>query len=349
MRSLPLLALALTTSFGLTACGVDPASTTAADAGAVAAPAAETGAFPATIEHKFGSTEVTSAPKRVVTVGLTEQDALLALGVVPVGVTRWFGEAEGAIFPWATDALAAAGGELPEVLDSTNGIEVEKVAALDPDLIIAINSGMTEQEYALLSKVAPTVASADEVDYTSSWQDITELVGTAVGKPAEAEQLIDDVEGQLAAAAAEHPEFEDAQAAVVTPYEGLFVYGEEDSRGQMLDELGFEFPEALVDPRTDAFGWSLSAERASDLADLDAVVWLDYEAADAGMKKLFEGTPAHRQGRWFDISDANGGAYYVAQSMVTPLSIPYVLERYVPQLAAAVDGDPKTEVQVVKD
>ena len=350
--------LTLALSPALVACGSEDdagtetsAGTSAdgADAGAEETTCVESGALPATIEHKFGTTEVTEAPERVVTVGLTEQDAVLALGVVPVGVTKWFGEAPGAIFPWATDALEAAGGELPEVLESTDGIEVEKVAALDPDLIIAINSGMTEQEYELLSKIAPTVASDDEVDYTASWQDITETVGTALGRPAAAEQVIEDVEGQLEAAASEHPEFEGKQAAVVTPYEGLFVYGEEDSRGQMLEELGFEFPEVLEDPDTEAFGWSLSAERTSDLEQLDTVVWLDYDSADAAMKELFEGTSTFEEGRFFDISDADGGAYYVAQSMVTPLSIPYVLERYVPQLAAAVDGDPATEVPAVTD
>ncbi|WP_295656646.1 iron-siderophore ABC transporter substrate-binding protein [uncultured Nocardioides sp.] len=342
-RTATAAALILALTPALAACGAGDDAT--ADAGPDAV--AEEGAFPATIEHKYGATEVTEAPERVVTVGLTEQDAVLALGVVPVGVTKWFGEAPGAIFPWATDALDAAGGELPEVLESADGIQVEKVAALEPDLIIAINSGMTEQEYDLLSRIAPTVASDDEVDYTASWQDITETVGTALGRPAEATRIIEDVEGRLEAAAAEHPEFEGKQAAVVTAYEGLFVYGEGDSRGQMLEELGFEFPEVLEDPDSEAFGWSLSAERTSDLGQLDAVVWLDHDTADPAMKELFEGSRAFEEGRWFDISDADGGDYHVAQSMVTPLSIPYVLERYVPQLAAAVDGDPATEVPAV--
>ena len=69
-------------------------------------------------------------------------------------------------------------------------------------------------------------------------------------------------------------------------------------------------------------------------------MWLDLEA-DAAVKKVFDQTTTSAEGRWFDISSADGD-YYVAHSFVTPLSIPYVLERYVPQLAAAVDGDPAT-------
>ena len=86
----------------MVACGgeeADPAGTTsAADSG----DGPEAGAFPVTIEHKFGSTQLDKAPTRVVCVGLVEQDALLALGIVPVGVTKWFGDAPAQIFPWAT-------------------------------------------------------------------------------------------------------------------------------------------------------------------------------------------------------------------------------------------------------
>ena len=67
-------------------------------------------AQPVTIEHKYGSTTVSEAPTRVVTVGLVEQDALLALGVVPVGTTEWYGEQPGALWPWAQAELETLGG-----------------------------------------------------------------------------------------------------------------------------------------------------------------------------------------------------------------------------------------------
>ena len=45
------------------------------------------GVFPVTVDHQFGNTTVERQPVRVVSVGLTEQDVLLQLGIVPVGVT----------------------------------------------------------------------------------------------------------------------------------------------------------------------------------------------------------------------------------------------------------------------
>ena len=130
----------------------------------------------------------------------------------------------------------------------------------------------------------------------------------------------------------------------MTPYEGLFVYGPEDPRRGCSTDLGFTFPDVLEIDDAE-FGVSISAERAADLDEVDVAVWLDL-TADAQVKKVFDKTTTAKEGRWFDISDADG-AYYVAHSFVTPLSIPYVLERYVPQLAAAADGDPATRPPAV--
>ncbi len=319
----------------LAACGDDGSSSRAvgSTAGATASDA-----FPVTIAHKYGETTLTKAPSRVVCVGLTEQDALLALGIVPVAVTDWFGDAPGRIFSWAEHLLGDA--ELPEVLD---GVEVEKIAALAPDLIIGQYAGITEKEYELLSKVAPTVVQSGEyADYGMPWDEMAVTIGKAVGQGAKMQEIVDGVKQQVADAAAAHPEFAGKEAMVVTPYEGLFIYGPEDPRSRMLVGLGFEFPTDVFGRAGDEFGTSLSAESTSDLDQVDVAVWLDLEA-DKSVKRVFDETTTAAEGRYFDISSADGD-YYVAHSFVTPLSIPYVLERYVPQLAAAIDGDPATAV-----
>src|SRR5690349_19485539 len=119
------------------ACGDDKAP-----AASAASSSAGSAAFPVSIEHKYGTTEITKVPQRVVVVGLTEQDALLALGVVPVATTKWFGENPGEIWPWAKEKLGSAA--VPESLTNTDGIQFEKVAALKPDLIVGLYSGLTQ-------------------------------------------------------------------------------------------------------------------------------------------------------------------------------------------------------------
>jgi len=303
------------------------------------APEGSSSSLPVTIEHKYGETEFTEVPERVVVVGLQEQDTLIDLGIVPVGITYWFGDEDG-INPWAESALPD-GAEMPEVLDSTNGVPVEKVAALSPDLIIGEYSAMTEDEYELLSQIAPTLAQSGEyADYSMPWQEMALKIGQAVGQEEEITEKIDAVEAQFEQYAADNPDFEGTTTALVTPYEGLFVYGPDDPRARLLEELGFDTrTSALFDEQSD-FGSSLSAENTGDLDDIDVTVWYDREA-EADVAKVYEGTTAFEEGRWVDISDADG-AYYVAHSFTNTLALPYVLERYVPQLAAAVDGDPDT-------
>jgi iron complex transport system substrate-binding protein len=77
-RTFAVLAAFLLTAV-LAACG---SGEQAAPQNPGAAPPAGT-PFPVTIEHAFGTTTVERAPERVVTLGVTDADAVLALGTTP--------------------------------------------------------------------------------------------------------------------------------------------------------------------------------------------------------------------------------------------------------------------------
>jgi iron complex transport system substrate-binding protein len=323
-----------------------PAEPTAAPT-AEAAPATAAGdpsAFPVTIEHKFGSTEITALPTRIVAIGLTEQDALLALGVVPVGTTEWFGEYPGAIWPWAQDKLDALGGATPEVLGDASTINFEKIVELKPDVILALYSGVTQEQYDLLAQIAPTVAQPkDYVDYGIPWQELTQTVGKVVGQEERANELIAEVDAQFAAIRAEHPEFNGATGIVATPYEGIWVYGPEDVRGRFLTSLGFTLPENLAEITGADFGGNLSMERA-DVLNVDAIIWLDASEAKGPLGgPVYASLPVHTEGREVYLSSYEG-PLGGATSFVTVLSLPFLLDGLVPLLADAVDGDPATVV-----
>ena len=303
-------------------------------------------AQPVTIEHKYGSTTVPETPTRVVTVGLVEQDALLALGVVPVGTTEWYGEQPGALWPWAQTELESLGGELPTVIGGPSGVNFEAVLALEPDLILALYSGVTQEEYAQLSAIAPTVAQpAGYVDYGVPWGELTRTVGQAVGRADAAAVVVSEVEAQLAGVQTAHPEFVGATAAVAAPFEGVYVYGPEDARGRLLDDLGFVLPEELGAVTEGSFGGNLSTERL-DLLDVDVLVWLNVaDGAGPLTNPLYRSLRVSAEGREVFL-DSLTDPLGAATSFVTPLSLPFLLDGLVPRLASAIDGDPATEVLV---
>ena len=330
---LTLLALPLAlAALGLAACGGssdDLESATTAKA--------EDGALPATVEHKYGTTTIEEAPKRIVVTGLREQDALLALGDAPVATTEWYGKKPGAIFPWAERALGES--PLPEVLDNTDGIQFEEIARLDPDLIVSIYSDLTEQEYGTLSQMAPTLAPpADTIDFGSTWDQELAMVGEAVGKPAAAEEIQDETEDLLASTAAEYPEFEGRTAAYATFYDGVYVYGPKDPRTLMLNELGFEFPEGLKEVGGDQFGGNIPDEEV-DRLDLDVTVWFADPGLEAKIKEhpVYRGLAVRRDDR--DLFMAEKGEVYDATTFVSPLSIPVLADRLPSLLSRALRGE----------
>ena len=332
MRALVLLTVLL---LAVTGCGSDEKPEAAgAQQGS--------GTFPVTIKNKYGDTVVKAAPRRIVTVGLVEQDALLALGVVPVATTEWFGEKPGALFPWAKAKLGNA--SLPQVLSDKDGIQFEKIAALQPDLIIGLYSGITADDYQKLSAIAPTVAQPVGVpDYGVAWQDVARTVGQAVGKPKQAGELVQGIEKRFDAVRAEHPVFKGKTALMASAYQGYFVYGVQDPRSRLLTDLGFSLPAGLGKLFGDKFGGNLSAERIS-LLDQQALVWFPAPGGTAKLKAdpLYKNLKVRTEGRDVFVEQTDDNQLYGAISFVSVLSLPIVIDELVPQLAAAVDGNPVT-------
>lgn len=325
----------------LSACGA-PAATQEAPL----EPASADASFPVTIEHKYGSTTITEKPDRIVLVGLTEQDALLALAEVPVATREWYGERPGAIFEWAQHKLGNAA--VPEVLPSVE-LNFEQIAALQPDVIVGLYSGLTAEEYDTLSKIAPTVAQPGEyVDYGIPWQELTRKVGLIVGKSAEAETLVADVEAQLAAVREEHPEFAGATGVVASTWgfpDTYYAYHSQDPRNRLLTSLGFVIPTEVDQMAQDTFGASISRERL-DIVDVDALVWITFSDEENETIKndaLYQNLTARQEARDIFISESD--PLYDALNFNTVLSLPFTLEHLVPQLAAAVDGDPATNTE----
>ncbi|MEL7314678.1 MAG: iron-siderophore ABC transporter substrate-binding protein, partial [Cyanobacteria bacterium J06559_3] len=146
------------------------------------------------ITHALGTNRVPQMPQRIVALtGTSDLEALLVLDVKPFAAAgddrRGFGQSVWQ--PHMEDQMQGV-----EMLPSRRNISLEKVATLQPDLIIGA-SAQIRAVYPQLSQVAPTVA----LDTNQIWQENLRLVAEVVGQPERAETWIMAFEQRLAALA----------------------------------------------------------------------------------------------------------------------------------------------------
>ena len=202
------------------------------------------GAGSVTISHLFGETVITQPPKRVVSAGYTEQDDLLAVGVVPIAVTNWWGDQPFAVWPWAQPKL---GGAQPVVLNLDNGIAIDQIAGLKPDLIVAINAGVDADTYQKLSAIAPTVPQSDGDAFFEPWKDQATAVGQAVFQADQMKSLIDAVDKQFAAVAQKNPQWQGRKALLMQGalWQGTVVATLAGWRTDFLNQMGLVIADSV--------------------------------------------------------------------------------------------------------
>lgn len=326
-RRLTTLVGALSMLLVVSACGGYHAGTGGESTGA---PPNSDGAFPVSVEHAHGRTEIPKRPQRVIALGYTDVDPLLALGIVPVAMRPWTGmPGPGS---WAKDRL---GGAQPYLFPTQGAVDVEKVAELQPDLIVAVNSQVDASLYEQLSALAPTIVRpAGFADFATPWQDATRMIGTAVGEKREAEALIAGTQARIDQAAAQHPRFAQATGAVVllNPKGGYWPYARNDARGQFLTGLGIKLPAALQHlDDGEKFHLDVSAERTGEL-ESDVLVVIDQGGGAERLRAdpLFQSLEVSERGDVITVPFNETG---IALAHNTVLSIPHTLDHVVPMLA----------------
>ncbi|KGN31709.1 iron ABC transporter substrate-binding protein [Knoellia sinensis KCTC 19936] len=345
-RSLVVAAASGVAALALTACSTGPTQEASADPGTSKAAAVDKDAFPTTITHAFGETTVKAEPKRVATVGWNDADVVVSLGVLPVGATKitWGGNAKGST-DWFDAGVAKLDADAQIArYDDTAGIPVEEIAATKPDLILGVNSGITQEDYDKLSKIAPTVAYPGQA-WGTSWEESLELVGQALGRTTLAAKLTEDTNQQIDEAVAKYPQIKGKSAAwawfTPTDLSTIGLYTTHDLRPQLLRRFG------LVDSPTVAelskgnnqFSANLSAEKSSSLdADL-LIFYMEAKGQDAQLKKhpLLGQIPALKSNHYIASAD---NTVALTMSSPSPLSMPVALEKFLPKIASAVDGTP---------
>ncbi|WP_332713064.1 ABC transporter substrate-binding protein [Pelagibacterium mangrovi] len=297
--------------------------------------------FPLTIDHAYGQTTIEAQPQRVLTWGWVAHDVVLDLDVVPVGLPKvsYGGDAEG-VSPWTREALEELGAELPPILGEAAGeVSLEAMLALDPDVILAPYSGMTEAEYTALSQFADVIPFKSEA-WRGTWQETVAVIGQALGLQTEAEALIAETEAMIASTAENHPQIAGKTVLnFVNRDDGtVSVRTSADPRSLLLTDAGLV---SVAREAADANGYTYFVSH-ENFADLDADILVAFLDSPEDAEEFFAlpyiaSAPQVQEGRVAVIDDeavtmAVGGA-------ISPLSLRWGWDAFIGPIAEAADAD----------
>lgn len=184
------------------------------------------------ITHAMGTTEVPDAPVRVAVLTNEGTEALLHMGVVPVGAAQsWAGDP---FYPHLADKLVGT-----VSLGTETAINLEVLASLEPDLIIG-TLFRHEKVYEQLSAIAPTVLSAT---IGPQWLENYAFYGEAVGRGDEARENVAAFKARAAELGEAIGEGLEEEISLVRFAPGRTrIYSDHSFAGVVLDLVGFERP-----------------------------------------------------------------------------------------------------------
>lgn len=300
-----------------------------------------TQSYPIEISHAFGSTRIDKQPKRIATIAWGNQDTALVLGVVPVGVSAAnYGKVtDNLLHTWTEQAFHDLGEEKPVVFDDLNGFNYEQISDTRPDVILAAYSGMTKEEYDLLSEIAPVVPY-EKQPYQTTWRDQTIINATAMGMKAEGEGKVKETEAFIDEKLSKYPQLKGTKTAFfwisADDLSTFYAYLPTDPRAAYLGDLGLVMPESIINMAgsTNDFSVTISRENADQLNDVEMMIvygdkiLLEALQADQLMSKI----PAIANGAVILLDSTSDLAAATTPSI---LSIPANIDEYLSLLVEA--------------
>lgn len=178
------------------------------------------------------------------------------------------------------------GSETPVLYDETDGIDFEGAAATESDIILAAYSGISQEDYDLLSKIAPVVAYP-EVAWGTSVQEMITISSTALGMAAEGEQLLADLTDEVLGALGNYPELQGKNIIFTyidpTDLSQIGFYTSHDTRPGFLIDVGLGEPAIVAQEsaNTTDFYVQVSSELADQFSDVD--IFVTYGEADGAI------------------------------------------------------------------
>ncbi|PLR85260.1 ABC transporter substrate-binding protein [Bacillus sp. V33-4] len=183
-----------------------------------------------TVEHAMGNTTIEKTPKRVIILTNEGTEALLALGVKPVGaVQSWLGD------PWYDHIKKDMDGV--EVVGVEHEVNLEKIAALKPDLIIG-NKLRQEAVYSQLNAIAPTIFSET---LRGDWKENFKLYAKALNQEEKGKKVLNEFDNHVEELKEKLGDKVNREVSVVRFMAGKSrIYYTDSFSGVIFEQLGFK-------------------------------------------------------------------------------------------------------------
>lgn len=301
--------------------------------------------FPLHIKGALGDTVVSAQPKRVIALGAGAEDIALSLGVVPIGIEpHLFGGDSNGYLPWFKQKIEEMGAELPETVTVYPELDIEKIITLEPDLILAPQSGFSADTFRQLSSFVPVVAHPD-LSWLTPWQEQIRLAGLALGKVEEAVILESAVNKLLDHYKHQYPQLRNYSFAYLNAgsrLSYLSAYVDGDPRVDVLKKIGLKLYPVVNDfaVRPGSFAANIGLENADKFHDVDIVIsWFHNHKIKEEVDKipLFASIPAIKRGSYIPLVEP---ALIMATSYTTLISLEWGLPKFMPLLLEALDRVP---------
>ena len=235
------------------------------------------------VDHNLGETCVPNNPQRIVSIYFSITSNVLALDVKPVGSPLSYDNLDLTSSYLSTESYLGNKTEGINNVGESTAPSLEKIASLNPDLIISINSHNFQAIYPQLAQIAPTVATDGAV--SEQWQYF-DFVAEVLDKEDAATRVKDDyyqrVE-RLKSALSDRYQNKEISVVGGNNINDLYAYTRNIFPGYILDDLALKRPQAqnISDP---AVIHNISQETL-DILDGDLIFFL---AFGDGSRAAFE-------------------------------------------------------------
>ncbi len=260
---------------------------------------------PYRVDHAMGSTTLSSAPLRIVTLYQGATDSAVALGIKPVGVAESW--AQQPKYDYLREALEGV-----ELIGLETQPNLEVIARLKPDLIIGAKA-RHEKIYGQLSQIAPTVLADNVYDFKRSLELTAEASGyTELGAELwqEWRERTQSFRDQLSA---QQPQWPLTASILNVRADHLRLYLAESFPGAVLKDIGFAFP------MPDQGGWGMKLKTKEALPSANADVFFVMLHGDyAAVRQNYEAWRQHPL--WQVLSAPRNGQVYEVDRVTWLLS-----------------------------